>query len=55
MNNYGHTALESISSPFDKVKGIYEQVARDLGPMGLKLDYDHLETTRPRIAEMLVR
>jgi len=52
-NNYGHTALESISSPFDKVKGIYEQVAKDLGPLGLKLDYDHIERTRPMIAEML--
>ncbi len=55
MNNYGQTALESISSPFDKVKGIYEQVAKDLGPLGLKLDYDHIERTRPMIAEMLER
>ena len=55
MNNYGHTALESISSPFDKVKSIYEQVAKDLGPLGLKLDYDHIERTRPMIAEMLER
>ncbi len=54
-NNYGQTALESISSPFDKVKGIYEQVAKDLGPLGLKLDYDHIERTRPMIAEMLER
>ena len=54
-NNYGHTALESISAPFDQVKGIYDQVGKDLGPLGLKLDYDHIERTRPRIAEMLQR
>ncbi len=54
-NNYGHTALESISAPFDQVKGIYDQVGKDLGPLGLKLDYDHIERTRPRIVEMLER
>lgn len=52
-NNYGSTALESVSAPFEKVKGIYDQVAKDLGPLGLKLDYGHIESTRPRIAEML--
>lgn len=52
-NNYGHTALESISSPFDKVKGIYQQTGKDLGPLGLKLDYDYIEKTRPSIAEIL--
>jgi ankyrin repeat protein len=52
-NNYGHTALESISAPFENVKGIYDQVGKDLGPLGLKLDYGYIEKTRPRIAEML--
>jgi len=52
-NNYGHTALESISAPFEKVRGVYDQVGKDLGPLGLKLDYDYIEKTRPRIAEML--
>lgn len=52
-NNYGSTALESISGPFENVKGIYEQMNKDLGALGLKLDFKQLESTRPIIAEML--
>ena len=52
-NNYGSTALESVSSSFNDVKPIYSQISKDLGPLGLKLDYNHLKTTRPLIAEML--
>lgn len=52
-NNFGSTPLESVSGPFKDVKPIYEQFNRDLGPLGLKLDYEQLETNRPIIAEML--
>ena len=52
-NIYGNTALESVAGPFSNVKGIYDQFSKDLGPLGLKLDYEQLETTRPKIAEML--
>ena len=52
-NNFGSTALESVSGPFDNVQGIYDQVSKDLGPLGLKLDYEYIKTTRPKIAEML--
>ena len=52
-NNYGSTPLESVSVPFDKVKGIYDQISKELGPMGLKLNYKHLEMTRPIIADLL--
>jgi len=52
-NNYGSTALESVSSPFVDVKGIYDQISKDLGAFGFKLDYKYLEATRPVIAEML--
>lgn len=52
-NNYGATALESISGPFSQVKAIYDQISKDLGPLGLKLDYKHLETERPVIASMI--
>lgn len=52
-NNYGSTALESISTPFETVKPIYDQLSKDLGPLGFKLDYDYLESTRPLIADML--
>lgn len=52
-NNFGSTPLESVAAPFENVKGIYDQFSRDLGPLGLKLDYEYLKATRPRIAEML--
>ena len=52
-NNYGSTALESVSAPWEYVEGIYDQFAKDLGPLGLKLDFTQLEETRPVIAEML--
>ena len=52
-NNYGSTALESIKIPFSHVKPVYDQISKDLGSMGLKLDYKYLETTRPKIAELL--
>lgn len=52
-NNYGSTALESVLAPFENVKPIYEQFNKNLGPMGLKLDYTYLEKTRPIIANLL--
>ncbi|MBE9509812.1 MAG: ankyrin repeat domain-containing protein [Bacteroidetes bacterium] len=53
QNNYGSTALQSVSGPFSDVKFIYDQFSKDLGPLGFKLDYEQIETTRPKIAEML--
>lgn len=52
-NVYGSTALVSVAGPFEQVRPIYEQFSKDLGPLGLKLDYAYLEETRPVIAEML--
>ncbi len=52
-NNFGSTALESVSSPFITVKGIYDKIGKDLGPLGLKLDNEYLKKTRPQIADML--
>lgn len=52
-NNYGATALESIEVPFADVKPVYDQLSRDLGPFGLKLDYDKIQAARPVIAEMI--
>ena len=53
LNKAGRTALESVSSPFDDVKGIYDGLAATLEPLGLKLDYERIKMTRPMIAEML--
>ncbi|MFH1321516.1 MAG: ankyrin repeat domain-containing protein [Bacteroidota bacterium] len=52
-NIFGSTALESVSVPFSDVKAVYDQVSRDLGPFGFKLDYNKLEEARPNIADML--
>ena len=52
-NKTGKTALEVVELPFEEVKGVYDAVGAGLKPLGLKLDYDHIKTTRPKIAEML--
>ncbi|UII32758.1 ankyrin repeat domain-containing protein [Fulvivirga ulvae] len=52
-NNQGSTALEVVTIPFDTLKPIYDQIGKDLGPFGLKLDYDRLQAERPKIASLL--
>jgi len=52
-NKRGSTALASVSGPFDEVKGVYDSLGKGLGPLGLRLDYERIERTRPRMAEML--
>ena len=53
LNNYGSTAQQSVLAPFADVKFIYDQFSKDLGPLGFKLDYEYVEATRPKIADML--
>ena len=52
-NNYGQTAYESVAGPFDPVKPAYDALGKMLAPIGLKLDYDYVRETRPKIAAML--
>lgn len=52
-NNDGTTAYESVAGPFDDVKGIYDYLGATLAPAGLKLDYERIKATRPKIAKML--
>jgi len=52
-NKDGKTVFEIVELPFEDVKGIYDAVGAGLKPLGIKLDYDHIKTTRPKIAEML--
>jgi CubicO group peptidase (beta-lactamase class C family) len=52
-DNFGNTARQSVSAPFDDVKGIYDSFGQALGPLGLELDYDYIRMTRPMIVEML--
>lgn len=52
-NNYGQTAYETLLTPFNQVKPVYETLGNALSPLGLKLDYAYIEKTRPVIAKML--
>ncbi len=53
-NAFGSTPLQSLQVPFENVKPVYDQLSRDLGPLGFKLDYDELQEKRPVIAQMLI-
>ena len=52
-NNAGATALDSVAGSFDEVKGFYDLLQAALGSVGLKLDYEQIKATRPKIANML--
>ncbi|UZR97719.1 ankyrin repeat domain-containing protein [Chondrinema litorale] len=52
-NNYGATPRESVIAPFEEVKPIYEMLQQQLAPLGLKLDFEELQKSRPVIAMML--
>jgi hypothetical protein len=52
-DNAGKTALDSVTVPFDQVKGLYDFLQAVLAPAGLKLDYEQLKATRPKIANLL--
>lgn len=52
-NIYGLTALDGVIGPWGEVKPIYDEFAKAMGPLGLKLDYQQLEETRPVIADIL--
>jgi fucose 4-O-acetylase-like acetyltransferase len=52
-NKAGHTALETVAGPFDSVKGVYDGLGKGLKPLGLRLDYERIKATRPRIVQML--
>lgn len=52
-NNFGATAKESVMGPFEQIKPIYEMLQQQLQPMGLQIDLDYIEKTRPTIVSML--
>ena len=52
-NKAGTTALDSVSGTFDQAKGTYDFLQSALGPVGLKLDYEQIKETRPKIANLL--
>lgn len=52
-NNYGSTARETVLGNWSDIKPIYEFQMAQLSPLGLKLDLERIERTRPEIAELL--
>ncbi len=52
-NNFGATPRETVMGPFADMKPFYEMLQQQLGPLGLQLDLNELEKTRPVIAMML--
>jgi len=52
-NNAGATALDSVTGPFNEVKGVYDLLTNALAPLGLRLDYDRIRAMRPQIADRL--
>jgi uncharacterized protein len=52
-NNFGATPGETVMGPFTEIKPIYEMIQQQLEPMGLELDMERIEKTRPVIAMML--
>jgi len=52
-NNFGATARETVMGPFAEVKPFYEMLQQQLAPLGMQLDLNEIEKTRPVIAMML--
>ena len=52
-NNFGATPRESIMVPFAQMKPFYEMLQQQLGPLGLNIDLNKIEKTRPVVAMML--
>ena len=52
-NNYGMTARESALVPFTQMKPVYKMLQQQLSPLGLQLNLNEIEKTRPVIAMML--
>lgn len=52
-NNEGSTAYDIVAAPFEEDKPLYDQLAIALGPLGLKLDYELIKSSRPTIAAIL--
>lgn len=54
-NNAGSTALDSVTVPFEAVRPVYDFLQATLGPtLGLRLDYERIQISRPIIAAMLL-
>lgn len=53
-NSYGSTALMTVQAPFDQLKPAYDEISRNLGPMGFRLDYKKLRENHKQIEKKLL-
>jgi CubicO group peptidase (beta-lactamase class C family) len=49
----GNTPLDIVSVPFEVDRDLYDKLVAALAPLGFTLDYEHIKSARPLIAEML--
>lgn len=52
-NNSGSTPLQSVQAPMEAVTPIYQYLAGTLGPLGLNIDLEYIEKTRPVVVEII--
>lgn len=52
-NSNGNTPLQGVAGSFEDVRPVYDAIGGALSPLGLRLDYDRIRSTRPVIADML--
>lgn len=52
-NNYGATAHMSVATPFETMRSTYDMLGAVVKAMGVELDYERIEATRPVIAKLL--
>lgn len=52
-NKFGQTPYETVAGSFTEVKEVYKAIGAGLEPMGLKLDLEYIEKTRPQVATLL--
>ena len=52
-NNWNATALQSVQVPWEEILPAYEQMQNSMKPMGLNMDLDRIQKTRPAIIELL--
>lgn len=52
-NNFGATPRETVMGSFEEIKPIYTMLQQQLQPMGMQIDLEEIERTRPVIAMML--
>jgi CubicO group peptidase (beta-lactamase class C family) len=53
LNDAGDTPRDALFVPFERLRPVYDAVARGLGPLGLQLDLARIEAARPALAERL--